>query len=72
MGAWTRTLGGLLLRAWRDPDGSDEPWTWEVLRVTDVADYEIGLGEPSLKRRGTDLTIVTLGPSLYTAVEAAE
>jgi hypothetical protein len=44
MGAWTRTLGGLLLRAWRDPDGSDEPWTWEVLRVTDVADYEIGLG----------------------------
>ena len=29
--------------------------------------YEIELGEPSVKRAGTDLTIMTLGPALYTA-----
>jgi 2-oxoisovalerate dehydrogenase E1 component len=34
--------------------------------------YEIELGEPSVKRRGRDLTIVTLGPTLYTAIEAAD
>ena len=34
--------------------------------------YEIELGAPSLKRRGSDLTIVTLGPALYTALEAAD
>jgi len=34
--------------------------------------YEIELGEPSVKRRGTDLTIVTLGPALYTAIAAAD
>ena len=28
---------------------------------------EIPLSEPSIKRTGTDLTIVTLGPALYTA-----
>jgi 2-oxoisovalerate dehydrogenase E1 component len=33
--------------------------------------YEIELGEPSIKRAGRDLTIVTLGPSLYTAAAAA-
>lgn len=33
--------------------------------------YEIELGEPSVKRRGTDLTMVTLGPALYTAIAAA-
>jgi 2-oxoisovalerate dehydrogenase E1 component len=34
--------------------------------------YEIDLSEPSVKRVGTDLTIVTLGPALYTAVTAAD
>ena len=34
--------------------------------------YEIEIGEPSLKRTGTDLTIITLGPTLYTAIAAAE
>jgi 2-oxoisovalerate dehydrogenase E1 component len=34
--------------------------------------YEVELGEPSVKRRGTDLTIVTLGPTLYTAIAAAD
>lgn len=33
--------------------------------------YEIDLSEPSVKRRGQDLTIVTFGPALYTAVDAA-
>ena len=34
--------------------------------------YEVELGQPSVKRRGTDLTIVTLGPALYTAIAAAD
>jgi 2-oxoisovalerate dehydrogenase E1 component len=34
--------------------------------------YEIQPGEPSVKRRGTDLTMVTLGPTLYTAIAAAD
>ena len=34
--------------------------------------YEIELGEPSVKRTGSDLTIVTFGPALYTAVAAAD
>jgi 2-oxoisovalerate dehydrogenase E1 component len=34
--------------------------------------YEIEIGEPSVKRAGTDLTLVTLGPALYTAVTAAD
>ncbi len=33
--------------------------------------YEIDLAEPSVKRAGKDLTILTLGPTLYTAVAAA-
>jgi 2-oxoisovalerate dehydrogenase E1 component len=34
--------------------------------------YEVPLGQPSVKRAGTDLTIVTLGPALYTAIAAAD
>ena len=34
--------------------------------------YEIELGEPSVKRKGKDLTIITLGPALYTAIAAAD
>ena len=34
--------------------------------------YEIALGEPSVKRRGRDLTMLTLGPALYTAIAAAD
>jgi len=33
--------------------------------------YEIPLGEPSIKKTGTDLTIMTFGPALYTALAAA-
>jgi 2-oxoisovalerate dehydrogenase E1 component len=34
--------------------------------------YEIELGEPSIKRKGKDLTMITLGPALYTAIAAAD
>ncbi len=34
--------------------------------------YEIDLSEPSVKRKGKDLTIITLGPALYTAIAAAD
>ncbi len=34
--------------------------------------YEIDLSKPSVKREGKDLTIVTLGPALYTAISAAD
>jgi 2-oxoisovalerate dehydrogenase E1 component len=34
--------------------------------------YEIDLSQPSIKRKGKDLTIITLGPALYTAVAAAD
>jgi 2-oxoisovalerate dehydrogenase E1 component len=33
--------------------------------------YEIDLSEPSIKRTGRDLTIITFGPTLYKGVEAA-
>ena len=45
--AWARTLHGLVLRVWPDPDDDDEPWTWGVLRPAGddlAAEYEIGLG----------------------------
>jgi 2-oxoisovalerate dehydrogenase E1 component len=34
--------------------------------------YEVPEGEPDVKRQGKDLTIMTIGPTLYTALEAAE
>ncbi len=34
--------------------------------------YEIDLSQPSVKREGTDLTMITLGPALYTAMAAAD
>jgi len=34
--------------------------------------YEIDLSEPSIKRPGKDITIITFGPTLYTAVAAAD
>ena len=34
--------------------------------------YEIDLSEPSIKRQGDGLTIITLGPALYTAIAAAD
>jgi 2-oxoisovalerate dehydrogenase E1 component len=34
--------------------------------------YEIPLGEPDVKKAGTDLTILTIGATLYRALEAAK
>ena len=34
--------------------------------------YEIELGKPAVKRGGSDLTLLTIGPCLYPALEAAE
>ncbi len=34
--------------------------------------YEVALGEPVVRREGSDLTIVTLGPALYVALDAAK
>jgi len=34
--------------------------------------YEVPLGEPAVRRAGSDLTIITLGATLYRALEAAD
>ena len=34
--------------------------------------YEIDFGKPALRRQGTDVTIVTVGSTLYRAIEAAD
>jgi len=34
--------------------------------------YEVPFGEPAVRRLGRDLTIITLGPALYTALKAAD
>ena len=34
--------------------------------------YRITIGEPDIKRQGEDVTILTIGPSLYPAIAAAE
>jgi len=34
--------------------------------------YEVPLGEPAVRRNGSDLTIVTIGATLYRALEAAD
>lgn len=34
--------------------------------------YEVPLGEPDIKRQGKDLTILTIGPTLYRALAAAD
>ncbi len=34
--------------------------------------YEIPIGEPDIKRKGKDITILTVGPALYTALNAAD
>jgi len=63
--------------------GSDPVIFFESQKVYDLGEmfveegvpegyYEIDLGEPSIKRRGKDLTMLTLGPALYTAIAAAE
>lgn len=37
-----------------------------------VENYEITMGEPDIKRAGSDVTILTVGATLYRAIEAAK
>ena len=63
--------------------GTDPVLFFESQRLYDVAEefvpggvpadyYEIQLGEPALRKEGRDLTILTIGPTLYRALEAAK
>ena len=63
--------------------GTDPVVFFESQKIYDVGEmfvesgvpegyYEIDLSQPSVKRAGADLTILTLGPALYTAIAAAE
>ena len=64
-------------------NGSDPVIFFESQRLYDIAEqfhvggvpaesYEITIGEPDVKRVGTDLTILTIGATLYRALEAAQ
>ncbi len=63
--------------------GTDPVVFFESQRLYDVGElfvpggvpagyYEVNEGEPVVRRSGTDLTIVTIGSTLYRAVEAAD
>jgi len=63
--------------------GTDPVVFFESQRVYDVGEmfhaegvpygyYEIPIGEPDIKRAGNDITILTIGATLYRAIEAAE
>lgn len=63
--------------------GSDPVVFFESQRLYDFGEYfepggvpeeyyEVPEGEPSVKRGGSDVTIVTIGATLYRAIEAAE
>ena len=71
---------GLLTSALR---GTDPVLFFESQRIYDQPElfhdggvpaesYEIPLGEPDVKREGADLTILTVGATLYRALEAAD
>jgi len=63
--------------------GTDPVIFFESQRIYDIGEmfhtggvpegyYEIPIGEPDIKREGSDLTILTIGSTLYTAVKAAD
>jgi len=63
--------------------GTDPVVYFESQRIYDVGElfhedgvpenyYEIPIGEPDIKRKGTDLTILTIGSTLYVALKAAD
>lgn len=63
--------------------GTDPVIFFESQRIYDIGEmfqeggvpegyYEIPLGEPDIKRPGSDVTILTVGATLYRALEAAE
>jgi 2-oxoisovalerate dehydrogenase E1 component len=63
--------------------GTDPVIFFESQRIYDIGEmfhtsgvpegyYEIPLGEPDIKREGKDLTILTIGATLYPAIKAAD
>src|ERR1044072_5513407 len=63
--------------------GTDEVVFFESQRIYDEPEqfvkgdvpagyYEVPFGEPDIKKTGKDLTILTIGPPLYRALEAAK
>jgi 2-oxoisovalerate dehydrogenase E1 component len=63
--------------------GTDPVVYFESQRIYDVGEqfheegvpegyYEIPIGEPDIKRKGSDITILTIGSTLYMALKAAE
>jgi 2-oxoisovalerate dehydrogenase E1 component len=63
--------------------GTDPVIFFESQRLYDIGElfrkegvpeeyYEIPIGEPDIKREGNDITILTIGSTLYNAIEAAD
>ena len=63
--------------------GTDPVVFFESQKIYDVGEmfhlegvpagyYEVPIGEPDVKRQGKDITILTVGPTLYVAMKAAE
>ncbi|NLA49230.1 MAG: dehydrogenase, partial [Bacteroidales bacterium] len=63
--------------------GTDPVIFFESQRIYDVGEmfhrpgvpeeyYEIPIGEPDIKRQGSDISILTIGATLYTAIKAAD
>ncbi len=63
--------------------GTDPVIFFESQRIYDIGEhfheggvpegyYEIPIGEPDIKRKGDDITILSIGATLYRAVEAAD
>jgi 2-oxoisovalerate dehydrogenase E1 component len=63
--------------------GTDPVIYFESQRIYDIGEwfhkggvpegyYEIPIGEPDIKREGKDITILTIGATLYTAMKAAD
>lgn len=50
----------------------DQPELFHGSEGVPEGNYEVAIGEPDIKRAGTDLTILTIGATLYRALEAAE
>lgn len=63
--------------------GTDPVVFFESQRIYDIGEmfnpegvpegyYEVPIGEPDIKKQGSDITILTIGATLYRALEAAE
>ena len=64
-------------------EGTDPVIFFESQRIYDIGEqfheggvpegyYEVALGEPDIKKEGKDITILTIGATLYRALEAAQ